>query len=47
VLPQGVNAFRKAVREQLEAEQAQLTALSQEIFSKLFDELVQWEAELA
>jgi transposase len=47
VLPQGVNAFRKAVIEKLEAEQAKLTSLSQEIFSKLFDELVKLEAELA
>jgi transposase len=47
VLPQGVNAFRKGVLEKLEAEQAKLTSLSQEIFSKLFDELVKLESELA
>lgn len=47
VLPQGVNAFRKGVLEKLEAEQAKLTSLSQEIFSKLFDELVKLESALA
>lgn len=47
VLPQGVNAFRKAGIEKLEAEQAKLTSLSQEIFAKRFDELVKLESELA
>ena len=47
VLPQGVHAFRKAVREKLEAEHAKLTSLSQELFSKLLDEVVKLASALA
>jgi transposase len=47
VLPKGVNVFRKAVVEKLDAEQAKLTPLSQELFHKLFDELLKLEAEVA
>jgi transposase len=47
VVPQGVHAVRKAVREKREAEQAQLTSLSQELFSKLVDEVVQVDSDLA
>jgi transposase len=47
VLPKGAKAFRKAVADKLEAEQAKLTSLSQEVFQRLFEELVQVEAEVA
>ena len=47
VLPKGVKAFRKAFMGQLDAEQAKLTPLSQELFYKLFDELIKVEEELA
>ena len=40
VLPKGAKAFRNTVVEKLEAEQAKLTPLSQELFHKLFDELL-------
>jgi hypothetical protein len=45
-LPKGVNAFRQAVVEKLDAEQAKLTPLSQELFRKLFDELLKLAAEV-
>jgi transposase len=47
VLPKGAKAFRKAVVDKLEAEQAKLTSLSQEVFQRLFEELVKGEAEVA
>ena len=47
VLPTGVNAFRKAVVGKLALEQAKLTPLSQELFHKLFEELIQVEAQVA
>jgi transposase len=47
VLPKGAKAFRNAVVEKLDAEQAKLTPLSQEVFHRLFDELVQVESEVA
>jgi transposase len=47
VLPKGAKAFRKAVVGKLDAEQAKLTPLGQELFHRLFDELVQVEAEVA
>jgi transposase len=47
VLPKGVNAFRQAVVAKLDAEQDKLTPMSQELFHKLFDELVKLEAEVA
>ena len=45
VLPTGVNAFRHAWAAKLEAEHAQLTPLSQELFGKLWAECKQVEAE--
>lgn len=47
VLPKGAQAFRKAVMGKLETEQAKLTSLSQEMFQRLFEELVKVEAEVA
>jgi transposase len=47
VLPKGVNAFRKAVVEKLDAEPAKLTSLSQALFRKLFDEWLKLEAAVA
>ena len=47
VLPKGAKAFRKAVVGKLDAEQARLTPLGQELFQRLFDELVKVEAEVA
>jgi transposase len=47
VLPTGVNAFRNALAEKLEAEQAKLTPLSQELFGKLCEEFKKVEAEVA
>jgi transposase len=47
VLPKGAQAFRKAVVGKLEAEQAKLTSLSQEMFQRLFEELGKVEAEVA
>jgi transposase len=38
VLPQGLATFRKTLVSTLEAEQAKLTPLGQELFHKLFDE---------
>ena len=46
VLPKGAKACRKAVVGKLDAEQGKLTPLSQELFHKLFDELVKVEAEV-
>jgi transposase len=40
ILPKGVSKFRKSMINQLEAEQAKLTPLSQELFNKLFGEFV-------
>jgi transposase len=42
-----VNAFRQAVVEKLDAEQAKLTPMSQELFHRLFKELTKLEAEVA
>jgi transposase len=47
VLPIGAHAFRTAVVSTLEAAQAKLTSLSQELFQRLFEELVKVEAEVA
>jgi transposase len=47
VLPTGVNAFRNALAEKLEAEHAKLTPLSQERFGKLCAEFKKVEAEVA
>jgi hypothetical protein len=47
ILPKGVHAFRKLMVGKLEAEQAQLTPLSQELFDHLFDEFIKLEDELA
>src|SRR5712664_4197019 len=47
VMPKGVAKFRQAVVGKLEAEQDKLTALSQEMFGKLVEELVALEAQLA
>lgn len=47
VLPKGAEAFRNAVVGKLESEQDKLTSLSQEMFHRLFEELVQVEAEVA
>jgi len=47
VLPTGINAFRNALAEKLEAEQAKLTPLSQELFGKLCEEFKQVEAAVA
>jgi transposase len=47
VLPKGAQAFRKALGGKLEAEQAKLTSLSQEMFQRLFEELVKVEVEVA
>ena len=47
VLTKGRKAFRKAVVGKLDAEQAKLTPLGQELFHKLVDELVTVEAEVA
>ena len=47
VLPTGVNAFRNALAEKLEAEHAKLTPLSQELFGKLCEEFKKVEAEVA
>lgn len=47
VLPKGAKAFRTSVVGKLDAEQAKLTPLGQELFHKLFEELVKLEAEVA
>ena len=47
VMPNGVAQFRPAVVEQLEAEQDQLTPLSQEMFGKLVEEFAALEKQLA
>ena len=47
VLPTGVNAFRNTLAAKLEAEQAKLTPLSQELFGKLCAECKKVEAEVA
>jgi transposase len=47
VLPTGVNALRNALAAKLEAEQATLTPLSQELFGKLREECKKVEAEVA
>lgn len=47
VLPKGAQAFRKAVIGKLEAEQAKLTPLSQDLFHRLFDEWMKVEGEVA
>ena len=47
MLPKGAQAFRKAVVGKLESEQDKLTSLSQEMFHRLFEELVKVEAEVA
>jgi transposase len=47
VLPKGAKAFRQTVVSQLEAEQDKLRALGQEMFHRLFQELVKVEAEVA
>jgi transposase len=47
VLPTGINAFRNALAEKLEAEQGKLTPLSQELFGKLCAEFKKVEAEVA
>jgi transposase len=46
VLPKGVSKFRKALVGALEAEQAKLTPMSQEIFHRLFDEFVKLEEQI-
>ena len=43
VLPTGVNAFRHALAEKLEAEHAKLTPLSQELFGKLCADSRRWK----
>jgi transposase len=47
VLPAGINVFRNALAAKLEAEQAKLTPLSQELFGKLCAEFKKVEAEVA
>ena len=47
VLPKGRQAFRQAVMATLEAEQDKLTAMSQTLFRRLFEEFVKLEAEVA
>jgi transposase len=47
VLPKGVNAFRKALMEKLEAEADKLTPLGHELFHKLFEELKTLETEVS
>src|SRR5918999_2544324 len=44
VLPKGAKAFRKAVVGKLDTDRARLTSLSQEVFQRLFEELVKGEA---
>ena len=46
VWPPGVNTFRTALTEKLEVEQAKLTPLSQELFSKLCEEFKKVETEV-
>jgi len=46
VLPPGVHTFRTALTEKLEVEQAKLTPLSQELFSKLCEEFKKVETEV-
>jgi transposase len=47
VLPRGVKAFRTHVVETLDAEQAKLTPLSEELFRTLLRELEKWDSEIA
>ena len=47
VLPKGAQAFRQTVVSKLEAEQDKLSTLGQEMFHRLFQELVKVEAEVA
>jgi transposase len=47
VRPKGVAKFRQAVVAKLESEKAKLTALSQEMFGKVVEELVALEQQLA
>src|SRR4029453_18765825 len=47
VVPKGVSKFRQTVVDKLESEKAKLTALSQEMFWKLVEELAALEAQLA
>ena len=47
VLPVGVKAFRKSVVETLDAEQAKLTPLSEELFRTLLKELEKSDSEIA
>jgi transposase len=47
VLPKGVAPFRNALLGKLEDEQAKLTPLSEELFRRLFDELIKLEEQLA
>ena len=47
VLPQGVAQFRQTLVSTLEAEQAKLTPLGQELFHKLFDEFGRLEARIS
>ncbi len=47
VLPRGAKIFRKTVVTKLDADQDKLSPQSQEIFHRLFDELVRLEAEVA
>jgi transposase len=47
VLPKGVAQFRKALLGKLEDEQAKLTPLSEELFRRLFDELIKLEEQVA
>jgi transposase len=47
VVPTGIHAFRNALAEKLEAEQAKLTPLSQALFGKLCAECKKVEAEVA
>ena len=46
-VPKGVSRFRQTVVDKLEAEEAKLTPLSQEMFWKLIEEFAALEAQLA
>jgi len=47
VLPKGVTQLRKGLLGKLEEEQAKLTPLSEELFHRLFNELVKLEEQIA
>src|ERR671914_913986 len=46
VLPQGITKFRRLIGERLEADQAQLTPCSRELFQQLYEEFLALEKRL-